>query len=118
METARWDTSRTNIWAARLLPPSRECRHPFERTRPTPPYTKEAQRAQIEGKLTLRIVVDPQGNVAEVKEISPPLGRGLDENAIETVKTWKFEPAKRGGVPVSVRVMVEVSFHLYYGPKP
>ena len=50
--------------------------------------------------------------VIEVKEISPRLGHGLDENAIKTVKKWKFEPARREGVPVTVRVMVEVSFRL------
>jgi TonB family protein len=33
--------------------------------------------------------------------------------AIETVKTWKFKPATRNGVPVPVRVVVEVTFRLF-----
>ena len=29
---------------------------------------------------------------------------------MDTVKTWKFTPATRKGVPVPVRVMVEIDF--------
>jgi protein TonB len=38
---------------------------------------------------------------------------GLDEKAIETVKTWKFDPAMKDGKPVAVQIIVEVAFHLY-----
>jgi TonB family protein len=38
---------------------------------------------------------------------------GLDENAVKTVKTWKFKAAQRNGAPVPVKVMVEVSFRLF-----
>jgi hypothetical protein len=51
--------------------------------------------------------------VIGARETSKPLGGGLDEKAIETVKTWKFKPATREGVPVPVRVVVEVTFRLF-----
>jgi TonB family protein len=38
---------------------------------------------------------------------------GLDEKALEAVKAWRFEPAKKDGVPVAVLVNVEVNFTLY-----
>jgi len=38
---------------------------------------------------------------------------GLDENAIEAVKSWKFEPAMKDGQPVRVEIAIEVNFHLY-----
>ncbi|HWI14667.1 MAG TPA: energy transducer TonB [Burkholderiales bacterium] len=33
--------------------------------------------------------------------------------AIEAVRSWKFEPAKKDGQPVAVQVNVEVNFRLY-----
>jgi TonB family protein len=38
---------------------------------------------------------------------------GLDEKAMEAVRTWKFEPARKDGVAVPVQVAVEINFHLY-----
>ncbi|MFZ0960020.1 MAG: energy transducer TonB [Terriglobia bacterium] len=36
----------------------------------------------------------------------------MDESAIETLKTWKFAPAKRIGVPAPVRALVVIRFQL------
>ena len=41
------------------------------------------------------------------------LGLGLDEKAIEAVRLWKFEPARKNGQPVAVQINVEVDFRLY-----
>lgn len=82
--------------------------------KPDPGYTPEARRDKIEGTVTLSIVVDTLGNVSDVQESSGPLGGGLDKSAIDTVRKWKFKPATRNGVPVAVRVNVEMSFHLYH----
>ena len=80
---------------------------------PNPPYTPEARKNRLTGTVVLSCVVDTQGRVVEVKERSEPLGQGLDENAINTVRTWKFKPGTRNGVPVPVRVQAEVTFKLY-----
>ncbi len=77
-----------------------------------PPYTPEAARDKIEGTIKLWIVVDTQGNVTDVQEGSAPLGDGLDQSAMDTVKKWRFIPATRSGAAVPVRVTVEVSFRL------
>lgn len=90
---------------------------PTPNYKPDPPYTKNAHQHRIEDVVSLLMVVDAEGNVIDVQETSKPLGDGLDENAIETVKTWKFSPAKRGGTPVAVRVMLEISFRLFLGPR-
>jgi len=79
--------------------------------KPEPTYTEEALKAKYQGTVVLRIVVDAQGNVTDCR-VTIPLGLGLDEKAVETVRTWKFKPAMRNGVPVSVRAMVEVSSRL------
>lgn len=76
---------------------------------PTPHYTKEARQAKISGKVYLNIVVNDKGEVTDAK-VTKELGYGLDENALNTVKSWKFEPARRNGTPVTVAVTVEVNF--------
>jgi len=80
--------------------------------RPEPKYSEEARRAKYQGTVVVMIVVDTSGNVTDAR-IVRPLGLGLDEKALETVRTWKFKPAMRNGVDVPVRVLVEVNFRLF-----
>jgi TonB family protein len=80
--------------------------------KPEPAYSEEARKAKYQGTVVLWIIVDAQGNVIDPKVVRP-LGLGLDEKALETVRTWKFKPALRNGSPVPVRVIVEVSFRLF-----
>jgi len=41
------------------------------------------------------------------------LGSGLDEKAIEAVRNWRFDPARKDGEPVAVRVNLDVEFRMY-----
>jgi TonB family protein len=50
--------------------------------------------------------------VHDVK-VSRSLGLGLDEKAMEAVKVWKFDPARKNGQPVAVEMTIEVNFHMY-----
>ncbi len=80
--------------------------------KPEPPYSEEARKAKHQGTVVLFIVVDTQGTVTDARVVKP-LGLGLDEKALETVRTWKFKPGLRNGVPVPVKVLVEVQFRLF-----
>jgi TonB family protein len=62
--------------------------------------------------VVLWLVVGPDGRAHDVR-IRRSLGLGLDERAIAAVSQWKFEPARKNGVPVAVRINVEVDFKLY-----
>ena len=64
------------------------------------------------GTCALSLVVGPDGRPRDIA-IARSVGLGLDEKAIETVKTWKFDPAMKDGKPVAVQIIVEVAFHLY-----
>jgi len=80
--------------------------------KPEPAYSEEARKAKYQGTVVLLIIVDAQGNVTDARVVKP-LGMGLDEKALEAVRTWKFKPALRNGTPVPVRVSVEVMFRLF-----
>ncbi|HEV2247053.1 MAG TPA: TonB family protein, partial [Terriglobia bacterium] len=90
-----------------------DIRAPEPINNPDPPYTPQARKNQVTGTVTFAVVVDAAGNVAEVKQISKPLGQGLDESALRTIRSWKFKPGTRNGVPVPVRVMAKITFRLY-----
>jgi protein TonB len=79
---------------------------------PDPEYSEEARRAKYQGSVVLWIVVGPDGRVRDVR-VQRTLGLGLDEKAIEAVRRWRFEPAKKNGQPVAVQVNVEVNFRVY-----
>jgi protein TonB len=65
-----------------------------------------------EGKVVLRVHVTPGGGADEVQVRSSSGSARLDESARETVKTWKFVPAKRGAEAVPAWVLIPISFRL------
>jgi len=79
---------------------------------PEPEYSEEARKAKFQGTVVLSIVVGADGVPRDIK-VARSLGLGLDEKAIETVKTWKFEPGTKDGKPVATYATIEVAFHLY-----
>ncbi len=79
---------------------------------PEPDYSEEARKAKYQGVVVLAVVVGPDGKAHDPR-VQRSLGMGLDEKAMEKIKEWKFEPAKKDGRAVAVLVSIEVSFHLY-----
>src|SRR5580658_7234289 len=79
---------------------------------PEPEFSEEARKAKYQGVCTLGLIVGTDGRPTNIRVLNS-LGMGLDEKAIETVRTWKFEPAMKDGHPVRVEIAVEVDFHLY-----
>jgi periplasmic protein TonB len=79
---------------------------------PEPEFSEEARKAKYQGTCTLMLVVDANGRPTNIR-VANSLGMGLDEKAIEKVKTWRFEPAYKDGHPVAVEIALEVDFHLY-----
>jgi protein TonB len=79
---------------------------------PDPDYSELARRAKYQGVIVLGVIVGPDGNPQDVWVVKK-LGLGLDQKAIDAVRTWKFDPATRDGEPVAVLINVEVTFHVY-----
>lgn len=79
---------------------------------PDPEYSEEARKVKHQGVVVLWVVVGPDGHVHDMR-VSQSLGLGLDEKAMEAVRKWKFEPARKDGQAVAVQVNIEVNFRLY-----
>ena len=85
---------------------------PVPTFKPDPVYTPQAKKAKIQGTVVLRVTVEPDGTVGDVKIIRS-LDKGLDQAAVDAVTTWKFKPATKDGKPIAVETSIEVNFRLY-----
>jgi TonB family protein len=75
-------------------------------------YSKEALEREVEGQVTLEVVIDESGKVGEVKVLKG-LGFGLDEIAASTMrKHCRFEAAEMGGEKVPTRIRYNFTFVL------
>jgi protein TonB len=75
-----------------------------------PPYPQEARAAGKTGMVILKIVVLADGSVTNVEVM-----RGDEpfvSAAVETVKRWKFEPARYKGQPITVYRIIQIPFKL------
>ncbi len=79
---------------------------------PAPPYPSLSKRTGEEGKVVLRVSVNPQGTADSVDIKTSSGSPRLDESAQKTVRNWKFVPAKRGDTPVQSWVLVPIIFKL------
>jgi len=77
-----------------------------------PKYQEIARQAKYQGITVLNLIVSKEG-VPQRLEVVKPLGMGLDDNAVETVRNWRFSPAMLNGQPVPVLISVEVNFRLF-----
>jgi len=79
---------------------------------PDPQYSEEARKAKYQGTVVLWTVIGPDGRAHDLR-VQRSLGLGLDEQAVEAVRKWKFEPAMKDGRPVAVQINIEVNFRLF-----
>jgi protein TonB len=78
-----------------------------------PEYTEEAKKARIQGTVVVEAVVKTDGTVGDVKVTrSLDTEYGLDAQAVKAARQWLFEPGKKDGKAVPVRVAIELTFTL------
>jgi protein TonB len=78
-----------------------------------PGYTSEAMRARIQGLVALQAVVLPDGSVGSARVVrSLDSTFGLDEEAVKTIKMWRFIPGTLAGRAVPVLIEIELTFTL------
>lgn len=84
---------------------------PVKVNAPQPQYTEIARKARIQGVVIVQAIIDKEGNVQNVKVLKG-LPMGLDQAAVEAIKSWKFKPATLNGKPVTVYYNLTVNFTL------
>lgn len=77
-----------------------------------PSYPSIPKRLGIQGTALLRVHVLADGRVGDVAVEQSAGHRDLDDAAIDAVRRWRFEPARRGDDPVAMWVRLPVEFRL------
>jgi len=100
---------RTEVASVAVIPPSFSAAY---LRNPAPGYPPAARRSGVQGTVTLKVLVTRDGIPARV-EIERTSGSShLDNAALDTVKTWRFIPARRGTEPIDEYVIVPIVFRL------
>ncbi len=96
---------------AAFLPSGGRMKEPQLVLRSVPNYPAIAKRAAIEGQVTVDAVIDTNGKLTNMKVVSgQPL---LQQAALDSLRTWKYEPAYLDDKPVPVQTSITVKFRIH-----
>ncbi len=76
------------------------------------PYPEAAKSNNVEGHVTVNILVNKDGNVDQVKLLDSVPEGVFDRVTLSAVKTWSFSPAEYKGQFVSVWVKQKLKFQV------
>jgi TonB family protein len=81
---------------------------------PDPSYTGPGRHYEVQGTAILEVLISTNGNAQQIRPVRL-LGYGLDEQAFDAIKKWRFKPAtlRKDGTPVAVIIPVEITFRLF-----
>lgn len=74
-------------------------------------YTEAARQNKVEGAVLVSVVFRADGLISNQRVVQG-LPDGLSDEAINATREIVFLPAVKNGEPVSVRMMIEYTFHL------
>jgi TonB family protein len=79
---------------------------------PEPQYSEDARKAKYQGTVVLQAIITPDGRATNIEVVKGP-GLGLEEKALESVRTWRFKAALGpNGRPVATVTLLEITFRL------
>ena len=78
---------------------------------PTPTYPQSALKDRMTGQVFMEAVVDEAGRVQSVR-VTRSLRQDFDDSAVETLKTWSFEPARKDGQAMAAKLTITMSFNV------
>lgn len=87
--------------------------YPLYKKNAPPAYPEIARMRGYEGIVLVFAEILPDGRVGNMKIHKSSGYAILDQSAIEAVKPWKFEPAKKSGNPFTVWVELPIKFILH-----
>ena len=97
--------------AARPAPAPGDRLQPQPLSTPPPRYPQEALRMGAGGIVRITVTVAADGSVERQSLAQSSGNRHLDRAALEAVRRWRFQPAVRGGQPVTAEVSVPIVFN-------
>lgn len=77
-----------------------------------PVYPKNLRERDIEGKVTLKVLIDKDGKVKEIQIFESSGYGAFDQIAVKSVRQWQFKPAKKGNQTRESWVLVPVNFQI------
>lgn len=83
---------------------------PFDE--PPPYYPEAARQLKKRGTVLMAVLIDHSGAVRDALLLGDPLGDGLDQSSVNTVRRWKYRPATHGGAAVNVIKPESVTFSI------
>jgi periplasmic protein TonB len=85
---------------------------PLYKNNPRPAYPEIARKRNFQGTAVILALVNEKGSVEEARVETSSGHALLDNAAITAVKSWEFEPGRRGGNPVKSYVKLPITFEL------
>lgn len=79
---------------------------------PPPGYPIEARRMGWQGTAVLSVDVSAHGSVRDAGVTESSGHSVLDEEALRTVRQWRFDPARIGDTPAACHVTIPIRFVL------
>ncbi len=79
---------------------------------PAPVYPELARKRGWEGTVLLEAHISEKGTVSKISVSKSSGSKILDDSALESIKKWKFSPARLGAVSFSSRIRIPVKFVL------
>lgn len=101
----------TAVAYAQPATPPAELTPPRVLEAPDPDYPAEEIGSGRAPTVVLHVTIDGEGSVTEA-HVDDTAGEHFDREALGAVRRWRFEPARREGLPIAARVRVEVRFAL------
>jgi TonB family protein len=89
--------------------PTGELARPVPVRKVDPRYPPALVEAKVQGEVIVYAIVRENGTIDSIQLVHG-IDPTLDQNAIEALALWKFEPARRNGVPVALEAVVHIPF--------
>lgn len=106
------DPSKVQAYRApKYVPPGGADTQPEVSNEFKPPYPEDAKRNEVEGTVVLKVTIDENGNVTDVKLLKG-LGYGLDEASVAAMRKTRFKPATKGGESVGTTITYNFTWYL------
>jgi len=80
--------------------------------RPSTRYPAGARRLNKQATVRLRILIDENGQVAQVERVGDKVGFGFDDAALSAARRTKWRAATKNGVRVKMWVDLKIAFQL------